>query len=140
MSSNWEGYMCINCWRFWMGSVDSVLLLFSTTTIRFHPRFIINNLALTTTFFASRQVKYLLNSIKSHVQSVTSITFIWLILSLLPASSTIHATKSNDFYVAFAFMLMLWKCIGALTIVLLSIGLLLIFLLTIHDCMILHLF
>jgi len=41
------------------------------------------------TVLASRQVKFSLDSI-------ISITFIWSILSLLPASSRIHATTSGD--------------------------------------------
>ena len=48
------------------------------------------------TVLASRQVKSSLGSIKHHVRSVTSIIFIWSILSLLTASSRIQATTSHD--------------------------------------------
>ena len=81
-SSNQEGSVSIRRCRLWMGRV----LLRSYTGGVF-----------VATVIASRQVKSSLDSIKPHVRSVTSITFIWSILSLLPASSRIHATASNDF-------------------------------------------
>ena len=92
-SSNWEGSVSIRRYRLWMGRV----LLRSYTGGVF-----------VATVIASRQVKSSLDSIKPHVRSVTSITFVWSILSLLIASSRIHATTSNDFWIALTFMVMLW--------------------------------
>jgi len=63
----------------------------------------------------SRQVKFSLHSIKLHVQ-VSLLSYLFdQILSILPASSRIHSTKSHNLWEAFTIKLMFCYSIGALT-------------------------